>query len=370
MVAPSRPATGDGMKWTVIKQDSARVAWLGLIFVGTRAVMAQAPDEARNVDSVDTAIVAAPELNSGELLKMPVPSADDQKHGSTAANNTQTAGDGLQGDFIQRLTRFYWADWTGKLPSSPAPARRALDAPLDSSPFPSSDWGYGGSSPIGVPDGNVYPLMTALKKENSRTKIYGWVAGSVNASTSSNNNFPVSYDIFPNRVELNQAVVYVERLPNTVQKDHFDWGYHLTAFYGIDYRFTTAKDYLSQQLLKFNRQYGFDPVLEYVDLYFPVKDGLNIRIGRFLSVPGIEAQLAPNNYNMTHSLLYTIDPFTDTGVYATLKLNKQWIVQCGVSAGHDVALWSDDAKASGIFCLNYSAASKKGNFYGCANGSK
>ena len=71
---------------------------------------------------------------------------------------------------------------------------------------------------IGVPDGNVYPLMTALKKENSRTKVYGWVAGSVNASTSANNNFPVSYDIFPNRVELNQAVVYMERLPDTVQK--------------------------------------------------------------------------------------------------------------------------------------------------------
>jgi hypothetical protein len=85
-------------------------------------------------------------------------------------------------------------------------------------------------------------------------------------------------------------------------------------------------------------------------------------------VPGIEAQLAPNNYNMTHSLLYAIDPFTDTGIYATLKLSNQWIVQFGVSAGHDVALWSDDAKASGIFCLNYSTASNNDNFYGCANG--
>jgi hypothetical protein len=133
-----------------------------------------------------------------------------------------------------------------------------------------------------------------------------------------------------NKIELNQAVIYIERLPDTVQNDHFDWGYHLTAFYGIDYRFTTAKGYFSQQLLKFKRQYGFDPVLEYADFYFPVKDGLNIRIGRFLSVPGIE---------MTHSLLYTIDPFTDTRIYGTLKLNKQWIVQLGMSAGHDVAPW-------------------------------
>jgi hypothetical protein len=105
-----------------------------------------------------------------------------------------------------------------------------------------------------------------------------------------------------------------------------------------------------------------------LDLYFPVKEGLNIRIGRFLSVPGIEAQLAPNNYNMTHSLLYTIDPFTDTGIIGTLKLNPQWIVQLGLSAGHDVAPWTPDAKVSGILCLDYSTVSNNDNFYACANG--
>ena len=301
-------------------------------------------------------------------------SADDQSSSSQAAQTTSqpstpdNSGHVLTGNFFQRLAQFYKQDWAGTNPSAPAVAKRGLPAPLDSGPFPSADWGYGGSPDIGSPDNNVYPLMSALGLTNSRTKIYGWVAASIDFSTSSHTNFPVSYDIFPNEIQLNQAVIYVERLPDTVQNTHFDWGYHLTAFYGIDYRFTTAKDYFSQQLLKFNRQYGFDPVLEYVDLYFPVKDGLNIRIGRFLSVPGIEAQLAPNNYNMTHSLLYTIDPFTDTGIYATLKLSKQWIVQFGVSAGHDVALWSDDAKASGIFCLNYPTASNNDNFYGCANG--
>ncbi|WP_263356256.1 porin [Acidicapsa ligni] len=278
------------------------------------------------------------------------------------------ASDLESGNFFERLGNFYHRDWTGTLPSSPAPERRALEAPLDSSPFPSSDWGYGGSPAIGVPDANVYPLMTAFKHQNSRTKIYGWISPSFNVSTSDKNNFPVSYDIYPNSVVLNQAVLYIERLPNTVQKTHFDFGYHLTALYGNDYRFTTAKDYFSQQLLQKNRRYGFDPVLEYIDLYFPVKEGLDIRVGRFLSVPGIEAQLAPNNYNMTHSLLYSIDPFTDTGIIGTLKVNKQWIVQVGLSAGHDVAPWSDDRKPSLITCLDYSTASNHDNFYACANG--
>ena len=311
-------------------------------------------------------------LVSGQAQgSLPVPiastsSIDSAVQAASAAASPPDAP--VTGSFFERLGHFYSHDWHGKLPSGSSPMRRALDAPLDAPPFPTGDWGYGGSPLIGVPDTNVYPLMAALQHENSRTKIYGWIAPSVNYSTSSSNSFPVSYDIFPNRVELNQAVIYVERLPDTVQKDHVSVGYHLTAFYGIDYRFTTAKDYLSQQLLQKNHRYGFDPVLEYADIYLPVKDGLNLRIGRFLSVPGIEAQLAPNNYNMTHSLLYTIDPFTDTGILATLKLNRQWIVQLGVSAGHDVAPWSDDRKASGIACLNYSTASNRDNFYACANG--
>ena len=291
------------------------------------------------------------------------PESQDTQGGAASHSVDMTSG-----NFFLRLGRFYKNDWKGTLPSAAAPERRALPAPLDSPPFPNSDWGYGGSPTIGVPDGNVYPLMTALKHANSRTKVYGWVAPSFNYSTSEKNSFPLSYDVFPNSVVLNQAVIYLERLPDTVQKTHFDWGYHLTAFFGNDYRFTTAKDYLSQQLLQKNRRYGFDPVLEYADLYFPVKQGLNIRIGRFLSVPGIEAQLAPNNYNMTHSLLYTIDPFTETGAIATLKLTKQWMVQAGISAGHDVAPWSDDRKPSAIACVDYSTASNHDNFYACANG--
>jgi Putative beta-barrel porin-2, OmpL-like. bbp2 len=301
-------------------------------------------------------------------------SASPQQNSSSPASAQQTATQNpaqdhvLEGNFFQRLAQFYKQDWAGTNPSGPTVKKRGLPAPLDSPPFPSLDWGYGGSPDIGAPDGNTYPLMTALKLENSRVKVYGWVATSINFSTSGQNNFPVAYDIFPNKIELNQAVIYVERLPDTVQNDHFDWGFHLTAFEGIDYRFTTAKGYFSQQLLKFNRQYGFDPVLEYFDLYFPVKDGLDIRFGRFLSVPGIEAQLAPNNYNMTHSLLYTIDPFTDTGMYASLKLNPQWIIQAGISCSHDVACWTSDATPSAIFCLNYSTSSNNDNFYGCANG--
>ena len=74
---------------------------------------------------------------------------------------------------------------------------------------------------------------------------------------------------------------------------------------------------------------------------------MNVRIGRFISVPGIEAQLAPNNYTFSHSILYFVDPFTDTGAIATIKLSDQWLVQAGITDGHDVAPWTNDAQPSG-----------------------
>jgi hypothetical protein len=163
--------------------------------------------------------------------------------------------------------------------------------------------------------------------------------------------------------------VYVERLPDSVQRDHVDWGFHLTSFFGTDYRSTTDKGYFSSQLLDHDRQYGFDPVLEYVDVYFPhVAQGMNLRVGRFISVPGIEAQLTPNNYMFSHSLLYSVDPFTDTGAIATVQLNNQWTVQGEISASHDVAPWTADAKPAFTGCVDYTTKSVNDNFYLCANG--
>jgi len=211
--------------------------------------------------------------------------------------------------------------------------------------------------------------MTAINQARSRTKLYGWIDPSLNFSTSAQRNAPEANDVYSNRFETNQFVLYAERLPDSVQRDHIDWGFHLTALFGTDYRYTVAKGYFSGPWLNHQRQYGFDPTLEYVDVYVPrVAQGLNLRVGRFISVPGIEAQLAPNNYIFSHSLLYAIDPFTDTGLIATLKVNDRWLLQLGITGGHDVALWTPDAKPSGTACLSYTTQSVNDNFYICGNG--
>jgi hypothetical protein len=273
------------------------------------------------------------------------------------------------GSFLTRWADFYRQDWAGTAASGPAAPRRGLPQPLPSPPFPSSDWSYGGSPTIGESDVNVYPLQTAINGATGRTKVYGWIEPTLNFSTSSHRNFPEANDIYSNRLELGQAVVYIERLPDSVQRDHIDWGFHLTGFFGTDYRSTTDKGYVSSQLLDHNRQYGFDPVLEYVDVYVPhVAKGMNVRAGRFISIPGIEAQLTPNNYMFSHSLLYAVDPFTDTGVLATIQVKDNLVVQAGMSASHDVAPWTVDAKPSFMGCVSYTTKSVNDNFYVCANG--
>jgi len=253
--------------------------------------------------------------------------------------------------------------------STPAGPRRMPDAPLDSPPFPSGDWSYGGSPTIGVSDGNSYPLMAALGHNSGRTKFYGWINPGVNGSTSGQTNLPDSYDIYPNRLELDQGMAILERLPDTVQAQHFDWGFRLTGFYGTDYRYVFAKGYFTSQLLQHNRQYGFDTPAEYFDLYFPrVAQGMNVRVGRFLSIPGIESETAPSNYIYSHSILSLVDPFTNTGALATVRVNARWLLQGGVSAGNDVAPWVGDHKLSAHSCADYTTGANDDNFYLCANG--
>jgi hypothetical protein len=242
--------------------------------------------------------------------------------------------------------------------ATPAPTtRRIPPAPFDSPPFPNGDWQIGGSPIIGDPGELApYPLMQAIYEgpggqawKDSKFQIYGWINFSGNISTSDaggktqNGNFPLIYDLRPNRMELNQIVLYLERLPNEAQTDHIDWGFRVSFLYGLDYRFTTSRGFFSDQLLKHNSYTGFDMPMVYFDLYIPyIFQGMNIRIGRIISEPDIEAQLAPNNLMASHSLLYGFDNYCQEGIFTTTKINDQWTIQAGISNGTDVTIWQDD----------------------------
>ena len=313
--------------------------------------------------------------------------------GTTSNNPDTTTSPPVTGNFFDRLGKAYKADWlttlapppstttepttTTAAPDEPAPqasttpTRRGYPAPLDSPPFPGADFSVGGTPVIGAPDTQTYILMQAINENKSRVKVYGWLNGGFNVSTSDKGdgaNSPAGYVYNPNRVTPDQEVLYIERLPNSVQTDHVDWGFRFAQLYGQDYRYTTSKGVFSQQLLARNHEYGYDPLMAYIDLYVPkVAQGMNIRVGRYVSVPDIEAQLAPNNYTYTHSLLYTIDPFTQTGIIASIKLSDHWLLQTGLSGGNDVAPWTPDAQLTGTVGVDYTWHQGKDALYTVAN---
>jgi hypothetical protein len=250
------------------------------------------------------------------------------------------------------------------------PPRRALPAPFPSPPFPSSE--YQGYPLVGVPPSDtVYPLMEFIYKtpcgeaiKKSRVKAYGWFNAAGNRSSCKHSNLPDSYWLVPNRVEFDQFVFRLEREVDSVQMDHIDVGFRSTILAGIDYRFMTAGGWTSSQLLKHNNLYGYDFTEQYVDIYTPrVAQGMILRIGRWIACPDIETQFAPDNYMGTHSLLFTFDTYTQTGVMATVMLNKYWTVQAALHAGTDMAPWYKGAVPTGMLGVRWVSCDNNDSIY-------
>jgi hypothetical protein len=262
-------------------------------------------------------------------------------------------GDG----FFERLVNYYRLEWGHEAaPSDPKapPSRREgwPGQPQTTPPMPFTEWPYGGATSIGVTRPNAVdsPLMVAMSNtelgkwmNDSHFQVYGWVNPGGNLSTSSvtpGGSFPAAYAYSPNTAQLDQVVVYFERVPDTVQTDHVDWGFRFSGIYGETYRYTTSYGIASYQLLGHNLTNGFDMPMMWGELYIPyIAEGTLIRLGRYISIPDIEAQLAPNNYMYSHSITYGYDNYTNHGLMQTTALTKNWFIETGVSIGTDTAPW-------------------------------
>ena len=311
------------------------------------------------------------------------------------------------GNVFTRMADYYRHEWGKPGPDADpnAPAGRRADyppQPADSPPYPFTEWPYGAATLLGAnrPNSVDSPLMVGLAPtplgqwmQDAHIQAYGWVEVGANASTShvKGGNAPAGYDYNPNTAQMDQTVLYIERTPDTVQTDHVDWGFRLSGIYGVDYRYTASDGLGSNQLTKSNKNYGWDVPMLYGELYVPqVAKGLLIRVGRFISIPDIEAQLAPNNYMYSHSMTYTFDNFTNTGVMATLAVTKNLFLQAGVTDGTETyignlgeskpnpypnplypnATFRKDPGAQPSFsgCIRYQSDSANDNIYVCVNG--
>ena len=258
--------------------------------------------------------------------------------------------------------------------------------PVTNPPWPYSVYNEGGTEVIGYENLYSNALMDALycgsngkSLKDSRFTIYGWLepGGDISTSnlgfnkfTGTGGNYPAAYSYQPNTVQLDQFAFYFERTPDEIQRTHNDWGFRVALLYGSDYKYTFTNGVLSNQYTQQERLYGFDPVMYYFDFYFPnIFDGENLRVGRYISIPDIEAQLAPNNMTYSHSLLYTYDPYTQHGVVSTTALNRHWKVQLELSTGNDVAPTDKHFRQlTPAACVIYTTDSGRDALYPCMNG--
>ena len=261
--------------------------------------------------------------------------------------------------FIGRLYHAYKDEWGLGAPADPPPgsppSRRAYfpPAPEASGPYPFTEWPFGGANGVGIttPNSVDSPLMTALGPtaagkwlNDNHIQIYGWINPGFNVSNThtlpgqiTGGNNPAAYSYQPNVIQLDQVVTIFERLPDTMQKDHWDWGFRFSPLFGETYRYTTASGIFSDQLQKWNKFAGYDAPMIYGELYVPgVFEGLLLRLGRYISVPDIEAQLAPNNYMYSHSMTYGYDNYTNQGLVASFQLTKNWMVQGAIALGTEL----------------------------------
>jgi hypothetical protein len=272
----------------------------------------------------------------------------------------------------------------------PAPVRRIGPAPFDSPPYPDMDWQLGGGpNVIGDPGAlrdSPWPLMQAIYDGpngkawyDSRIQVYGWWTVSGNVSSSHKDdvgkfavnetpNYPEVYDERSDRVELDQFVTYIERMADENQTDQVDWGFRLALLFGLDYRFMASRGYLNDlNLLDNNHFGGFDTPMMYFNVYIPkVAEGMNIIVGRIISLPDIEQQLAPNNLMASHSLVYSFDNYTMWGIWTGTKLNANWLLQVGLADGVDIAPWEHQDpgdQPTGSVMLQYISPTGHDSFY-------
>jgi hypothetical protein len=202
------------------------------------------------------------------------------------------------------------------------------------------------STPSASPPADRWFLMQALQGtwegaqlDENRLSISGWIDASFTGSTDHGTNLPMGFNYLPNDFALQQAWFRFDRSVVTSGTTEPTFGFRSDWVVGIDYRFILARGLFSNQLTADHGNpdtYGVDPVQFYGEAYFPtVAQGLDVKVGRFFALYGVETIDAPSNYFLSHSYTDIYDPYTHTGIVTTTKLSDAWTVQAGLVLGSD-----------------------------------
>jgi len=205
-------------------------------------------------------------------------------------------------------------------------------------------------------DSDSNSFMNAIK--NSGIKFGGWIHGGATFNPSSAHGFngPVTFADQANRFQLNQLNFFLERAVKTEGKG-WDVGFRADFMFGTDAIFTQAygnpafdvnngrplSDRGNWDLdicCNSSRTYGIAIPQAFAEIYAPIGNGLNVKVGHFYTPIGYETVPAPNNFFYTHA--YTMqygEPFTHTGVLSNYAINKNFNAMAGAIGGSGTGGW-------------------------------
>jgi hypothetical protein len=177
--------------------------------------------------------------------------------------------------------------------------------------------------------------------DENRLSLSGWIDASFTASSDRSSNLPMGFNDLPNQFALQQNWIRFERSVVTSDTTEPTFGFRTDWILpGIDYRYTVARGLFSEQLTADHGQpntYGIDPIQFYGEAYFPtIAQGMDVKVGRFFALYGIETVDAISNMFLSHSYTDIYDPYTHTGIVTTTKLSDAWTVQAGLVLGSDI----------------------------------
>lgn len=189
-------------------------------------------------------------------------------------------------------------------------------------------------------EGQAPSAAPALQYAEPSGWLSGWTEISYTASTDSSRQLPMGFNDKANQFLLQQNWLRLDR-PADADRESFGLGYHSdTILPGSDYRFTLPRGLWNRQLTARHggpNLYGIDPVQFYAEAYLPgVAQGMNVKLGRFYAPWGVENVDAPRNALLSRAYTFVYDPFTQTGLLTTTRLNERVTVQAGIVCGSDI----------------------------------
>jgi hypothetical protein len=182
--------------------------------------------------------------------------------------------------------------------------------------------------------------------EDSQWSMNGWLAQSYTWNPYSPNdrfNGPVTWTDRANEYQMNELWLGGGRATKT-DGAGFDLGGRVDAFYGTNYRWDTSAGFETH--FGNGNFYGLAVPNAYL---VPADNTGTVKVGRFISPVGYYTVGTANNFFPVIPYTYQYgEPFTHTGVWATKKVNDDWVVGGAVTHGWDSSDNTGNPHAGGL----------------------